>query len=33
MATTFYPTEFIYLPTVYYKGALLVSVVVLLVTI
>jgi hypothetical protein len=32
MATTFFPTEFIYL-TVYYTGALLVSVVVLLVTI
>jgi len=33
MATTFFPTEFIYLLYVYYKGALLVSVVVLLVTI
>lgn len=33
MATTFFPTEFIYLLNVYYKGALLVSVVVLLVTI
>jgi hypothetical protein len=31
--TTLFPTEFIYLLTVYYTGALLVSVVVLLVTI
>ena len=33
IATTFFSTEFIYLLNVYYKGALLVSVVVLLVTI
>ena len=33
MATTFFPTEFIYLLTVYYTGALIVSIVVLLVTI
>ena len=31
MATTFFPTEFIYLLTVYYTGALIVSIVVLLV--
>ena len=33
MATTLFPTEFIYLLTVYYTGALIVSIVVLLVTI
>lgn len=33
MATTLFPTEFIYLLTVYYRGALIVSIVVLLVTI
>jgi hypothetical protein len=33
MATTFFPIEFIYLLTVYYTGALLVSFVILLVTI
>ena len=33
MATTFFPSEFIYLLTVYYTGALIVSIVVLLVTI
>jgi hypothetical protein len=32
MATTFFPTEFIYLLTVYYTGALIVSIIVLLVT-
>lgn len=33
MATTLFPSEFIYLLTVYYTGALIVSIVVLLVTI
>ena len=33
MASTFFPSEFIYLLTVYYTGALIVSIVVLVVTI